>query len=180
MATIAISGVDSAQGAQTTRAAGYGGNLAKTWQKTYQRTYIHYINNAMDKTYTNDTTITSIPGSRVLKHDYGWQVLPYNNLGIALTNQDLVQLGASAQRVKLINMGYKIQQCSVLQENVIARQATTAIENIFESHPSILEWQDTSHVFDSSLSCQPAPASWSDRAAVEISEHLLRDILLPC
>lgn len=127
-------------------------------RQTFEQTYWHYVTNSMDAGYCKPALLSK---HNVIVADYGYHLIPYNNLGVAHSNGSYTRLTNSAQRIKMLKMGYRVSHFTTLSEKTTARQASTVIENTYENRPHAMEWHDHEHTFDSSLSDQPDPTTWS-------------------
>lgn len=116
-------------------------------RQTFRRRYSHYIDsNGSDGTYTARPNF--IGTNAVGEFSDGSSSIPYQNLGIALTPAQYVELTACATEMKVHSLGYEIKKITVLQENLTTRAQGTTLENTFQSRPSVLMFHDTNHLLD--------------------------------
>lgn len=150
MATVATA-VDTATGQieapkgviyETTSRQGY------PQRKRFTNTFEHYITNA--NAVPAVTTVTNlVPGIYAgLENHEGLYNVPYHNLGIAFTISQFYRTMQVNDAIKINKMGFTIKKVTVLQENLTTRNATTFLENTFNSRVSCFMYVDGQHRFD--------------------------------
>ncbi len=159
MSTIPVQGANTAAGTPGESETDYPSRPSTQRVVRSEQTFWHYISNNMDASYCKPGILDA---KGVILADYGYHIIPYNNLGAAWSPANYEKLTFGAQRIKLLKMGYKVRHFNTLLEQVTARASSTFIENVFDSRPHALEWHDHEHVFDSGLSDELEPAHASE------------------
>lgn len=116
---------------------------------TFKRRYSHYVTNTGQvPTITSRANFFGGTTNTAIQFDEGLFVIPYYNLGIAMNPREYNQLRAQGNQIRILEMGYEISNMTVLQENIVARTASTNIENVFQNRPALVIYEDDKHTFD--------------------------------
>lgn len=113
----------------------------QTFEYVCERTYTHMIDNGP----TAQGATLNVPYITV---DEGWQILPYNWLKPALTEDDLIRINTMAASVKIEEMSFKIFNFTPLQEAINIQAGTPVISNYYDSHPYMMMMIDRDHDLD--------------------------------
>lgn len=119
-------------------------------RQRFSRRYSHYIDSSNNESsYTARANFIGLDAVGEFRD--GCSSIPYQNLGVAMSPTQYVNLTAVATELKVHSLGFEIKKITILQENLTTRAQGTTLENTFQSRPSVLMFVDGEHLLDETV-----------------------------